>query len=238
MILRGAGISLSAAGLPFFNGFPVPAGPKITWAGSINSNVIQVNGPLHGYGIQNLIIDCASTSGVNGILVTSAALGENSDLTVLNCGASGIASTTNPLGGYTGVGNVDSNGTSWTNISILVPAVANAKGFLCNGDAGGTSDTDYNSITNMLIRTPSAAANFGFFIATCDGNEFRNIRASGFTGAGIGMQLDYTANANFPNSNNFYSYEIGGNPNFVNSGAPSANVLLSKNKFYGLIESN
>src|SRR5258707_182547 len=238
MVLMGSGNPLSAAGLPFFNGFPSPAGPKITWAGGTSSNMIQVNGPLQGYGIQNLILDCASSTGTNGILATSAAFGDNRNLVVLNCGGSGIASTTNPLGGYTGVGNVDANGTSWTNISILVPPVTGAKGFLCNGDPGGTSDTDYNSITNMIIPTPTAAANFRFFISTCDGNEFRNIRASGFTGAGVGMQLDYTANANFPNSNNFYSYEIGGNPNLVNGGTPSANVLLSKNKFYGLIESN
>jgi hypothetical protein len=101
------------------------------------------------------------------------------------------------------------------------------------GDAGGTSDTDYNTFSNVFVRTPGGVANFGVYLAVCDSNAFDNLAVSGFSGGGVGMQLDYSSNNSFPSSNSFFQYEVG---SFANAGAPGG--FATANKFYGLVEAN
>ncbi len=198
--------------------------------------MISIAGPLQGWGVENLILDCASISGSTGLGVVSAQFGNSSNLLVQNCASVGISSTSNPLGGYTGVGNVDSLRNNWTNINVYVPNVFAAKGILLNGDPGGTSDTDYNVFTNVFIRGVGAAANFGLYLGVSDANIFNDLSISGFATAGVGMQFDYTINSNFPGSTTFIQYEIGGATSFAILGSPGA--LATPNKFYGLIQAN
>src|SRR5216684_3759455 len=235
VILRGLGIPNTPTGLPSLNGYTTSTGPKLTWAGGA-SIMIQINGPLQGWGIQNMILDCASIAGSIGLNVISASFGDNSNLLVQNCASRGIISTTNPLGGYTGVGNVDSLRNNWTNINVYVPNVFAAKGILLNGDPGGTSDTDYNVFTNVFIRGVGAAANFGLYLGVSDANIFNDLSISGFATAGNGMTFDYSANNGFPGSNTFIQYEIGGATPFAIAGAPGG--LATPNKFYGAIQAN
>lgn len=235
VVLRGAGVPNTPTGLPSLNGYTTSTGPKLTWAGGATP-MIQIAGPLQGWGIQNLVLDCASVTGSTGIGVVSASFGDNSNLTVLNCGSVGISSLSNPLGGYTGVGNVDALRNNWTNIFVLVPNVAAAKGILLNGDSGGTSDTDYNVFTNVFIRGAGTAATFGLYLGVNDANLFQDISVSGFATAGIGVTFDYSINSNFPGSDTFIQYEIGGSTPFSIIGSPGA--LATPSKFYGLIQAN
>jgi len=235
VILRGAGIPNTPTGLPSLNGYTTSTGPKLTWAGGATP-MISIAGPLQGWGVENLILDCASVAGSTGLGVVSAQFGNSSNLSVQNCASVGISSTSNPLGGYTGVGNVDSLRNNWTNINVYVPNVFAAKGILLNGDAGGTSDTDYNTFTNVFIRGVGTAANFGLYLGVSDANVFNDLSISGFATAGVGMQFDYSINSNFPSSTTFIQYEIGGSIPFSNLGSPGAQS--TPNKFYGLIQAN
>ena len=237
VILRGDGVPNTPTGVPSFNGYTPATGPKLTWAGGATA-IIRVLGPLQGWGVQNLFLDGASIAGSTGVAVLSASFGDCSNLTVQNCAAVGVSSTTYPMGGYSGVGNVDALRNNWTNIFVYVPAVAAAKGILLNGEAGGTSDTDYNVFTNVFIRGAGSTNTFGLYLGVCDANIFNNISISGFAGSGVGMQLDYSSNANFPVGNTFYNYEVGGATPFAVAGTPNAFALTWPNRFYGWLGSN
>jgi Pectate lyase superfamily protein len=237
VVLRGAGLPNTPTGYPSLQGYTASTGPKLTWAGGAVP-MISVNGPLQGWGIQNLFLDGASINGVVGIAVTSAQFGDNSNLTIQNC-LLGIASTAHPLTGALAgaVGNVDSLRNNWTNVFVYVPAVTGAKGILLNGDAGGTSNTDYNVFTNIFIRSPGGAAqHFGLYLGVADSCMFKQLSVSGFEGGGVGMQFDYSISNSFPLANNFYGYEIGGATSYRNTGTPLG--FTTPNRFYDWIEAN
>lgn len=233
VILRGMGVPNTPTGVPSLNGYTDTTGPKITWAGAASTSMVVFQGPLQGWGVQNLFLDGASITGVTGLGVSSAQFGDSSNLTIQNC-FTGIFSTTNPLGGYTGVGNVDCLRNNWTNISVLVPALTGAKGILLTGDAGGTSNTDYNTFTNTFIRSPAAATNFGLYLGVCDSNSFHNIAIS--MAGGTAIEFDYSISSNFPLSNNFYSYECGAATPYAVLGSPGG--AATPNRFYGWIQAN
>ena len=235
VILRGDGVPNTPTGSPSLNGYTATAGPKLTWAGSA-SNMIAINGPLQGWGVQNLFLDGASIAGVNGLVVNSASFGDCSNLTIQNCVAAGIYSTSHPLGGYTGVGNVDALRNNWTNIFVYVPAVAAAKGIFLDGDHAGTSNTDYNIFTNVFIRSAGVAANIGLYLGVCDSNVFNNLSSG--AGGGVGIQFDYSFDPTFPLSNQFYNYEILGSSAFAVSGSPNSTALAAPNRFYGALQAN
>lgn len=237
IVLRGAGLPNAPAGF-FTGGYPVPTGPKLTWAGS-NGNMINVNGPLMGWGVQNLYIDCQSVAGTAGINVVSAQNGDSKNLTIANCTSAGIKSGSNPIGGYAGANNVDSLHNDWLNTNILVPAVAGAFGIFVNGATDGTSDTDYNTFTNTFIRFAGNAANFGLYLAVADSNVFNNLNISGGGASTTNIQLDYTVNSTFPLGNVIVGLDPGPasiSIPFATGGSPATGSR--PNYLYGLQESN
>jgi Pectate lyase superfamily protein len=207
----------------FIGYYPAQPGPKLTWAGGA-SPMFSINGPLQGWGIQNLFLEGSGVAGNRGILVTSAALGDCRNLTMEGW-AVGILSTSNPLGGYS-VGNVDSFRNVWKNIFVEVPAVLNAVGIVLTGSSDVSSDTDYNIWENVYVNRAGVAINYGIKLSVCDSNIFINVAA-------FEMQLDYTVSNIVPAANQIYGYEI---ISFANAGSPSASA--KPNIFVGAITAN
>jgi len=234
VILRGVTNPNTPSGTPTLNGYVTAVGPKLTWAGGAGT-MVQINGPLQGWGLQNLILDCASVATTTGLKVVSASFGDSSNLLVQNCGSQGISSTSNPLGGYSGIplGNADSLRNNWTNINIYVPNVSSASGLFIDGDSAGSSDTDYNVFTNVFIRCAGATGNFGVYHRINDSNTFIDLSVSI---CATGMAFDYSLNNVFPSANIFLNYEIGGTTPFSNNSTP--NAALAPNRFYGLNSAN
>jgi hypothetical protein len=215
--------------------YSVPVGPKLTWAGSANP-MISVNGPLQGWGVQNLYLDCASLAS-QGIGVASAQNGDSSNLSIANCTSRGIASSSYPAGGYTGSQNVDSLHNNWTNINIAVPGIFGSIGILLTGDSGGTSDTDYNTFTNTFIRFVGGSVSYGLYLAVCDSNAFYNMSISGIGASNVGIQLDYSGNATFPSANVIFGADVvAAGASFATAGLPSSSSR--PNYLYGNEEIN
>lgn len=235
--IRGTGVPTISSSTPTFNGYSSTPCVKFTWGGAGGGTMFQVAGPLRGWGLENVFFDCGS-SALNGVQVISAGFGDIRNLAVENCTGNAIASTSNPLGGYTAVGNVDSLRNNWTNISILVPNIASAKGVTLTGASDHTSDTDYNIWTNLLIRSTGAGTtNFGIYLQVADANFFYGVSTgTGFGTGSVGLTLDYSVNNNFPNNNTFYNFEIGAATNYANVGSP--NAALFPNRFFGAVTDN
>lgn len=226
--LRGIGI----VGNPVFPGYTASAGPKITYAGSGVSGVIQVNGPLQGYGIQNVQIDCGSVASTFGINVTSASYGDNRNVVLQNC-IRGIVSTTHALfGSFT---NTDSIHTSWYNVTVNIPATAGSMGILLTGTASGNSNTDYNNFYNTHISGPtSAVAVTGILLQSTDTVHFYQTHLSGFNASATCIQMDYSVANSFPSTTRFIGLDTGNNCNggaaYAVNGTPGA--AAKANHFY------
>jgi hypothetical protein len=236
VVLVGEG---AAAITGFFPGFALNPSVRITWAGSA-APMINVNGPIQGWGVQNLALIGGSIATV-GLNVTSAQFGDCRDLLISGCMTQGIGSTTvAPFGALT---NTDSLHNSWRNIAISCPVSANVKGVVLTGFGGAAaSNTCYNEFTNLFIGLPASGAGYALYLQNCDSNKFHNIHIAGGSAAATGILLDYTSVPGqiWPSANSFFGIDTNGAVlgvnQYVNSGTPSQNAR--PNYIVGLDEDN
>jgi hypothetical protein len=220
---------------PIFPGFTATSGPKITWAGSGSGGIISINGPLQGWGVQNLYLDCANTTSSIGLNIISAQMGDSRNLTFVNC-FRGIASTTyNPFGSFT---NTDSFHNKFHGTSIQVANISGAMGILLTG--AGTSDTDVNLFTDVNIFLPTTTITvFGIYLQLCDTNVFVDTHIYGGNPNGQSISFDYSVNTNFPSSNMFHTldpFQASGGASFTSVGTPANGI--HPNMIFPLAEGN
>lgn len=217
VILRGVGIPVQQG----FPGFTATVGPKITWAGGTGSSIINVAGPLQGWGVQNLYLNCASIGTMQGITVTSAQYGDNRNLAIFNCFRGIASSTVVPFGSFT---NTDSFNNKWYQTTVVVPATAGAMGILLTG-AAATANTDYNTFTNTDIFLPASSSPNGIYIQVADTNHFYNTHIYGGSATAVCVTFDYSIANQFPSANRFTGIDLGtcgGGATWNPSGTPGA----------------
>lgn len=191
-------------------GFSTPTtGPKFVWTGSGTGGIISIAGPMQGWGVQNIYMDCNSVSNSVGMDVVSAQNGDSRNLSIINCVNTGLLSTTvAPFGSFT---DTNSENNSYVGLNIQVPNIASAKGIGLTGVSGATSDTDYNYFANinLIMQGGSNVASIGIALQAADTNEFHNVHYinNGSNTSAICLILDYSNNASFPSSNKFYGID-------------------------------
>lgn len=199
-----SGVRLIGGGaltISLWTGFPSPGSVVIDWEGAAHGTIFNIAGPLHGWGVENMVM--GSLTNVNfdiGLQVTSAGFGRVDNLAVVGAGVAGIMSTT--FDPFSGVGNADSIQNTYKNILVSVPTTAFAKGIMLRGGlnvAGSpTSDTDYNTFENIYVSLATTAnTTYGIYLQACDIISFNQVHLFG-TGAGaIGFVVDYSINGAF-----------------------------------------
>src|SRR5258706_7608055 len=223
----------------FIGAFTVTTGPKISWSGPINTPVIQINGPIQGWGIQNLIIDCSGIAGSIGLEVISAQYGYSYNLTVINCILGGILSATvAPFGSFT---NTDSLHNLYENIQVNIPSTVATNSFGIKLTGVSTSDTDYNTFINITIflQGPTASVIYGVWLHNCDSNFIYGLQVTGIGGAGnlSTINFDYSASGgNIWPASNIINGVDGGTAPMINTGSPGNGAR--PNYIYGLVETN
>jgi hypothetical protein len=233
------GVRLIGATLPSIAfWYTVPPCTSLIWAGGAAA-MITVNGPLQGWGVQNLYLNGENVA-TYGIYVSSGSFGDNSNVFVGGCVAEAIASTTVPTFG--GATNTDSIHNKWRGITVAVGGAASAKGVVLTGESGGSSNTDYNSFTDLMIVLPATGVSYALYLQNCDTNTFINTQITGGSASAIGVLFDYTgvASSQWPSSNSFYGIDpngaVLGTNQFVNNGNPGN--LSRPNYIFGLNEDN
>jgi hypothetical protein len=236
--ILGIGIPNSLG--PLFGGTYATT-PKLVWAGGTSTIFIQVNGPIQGWGLQNLRIDCASTATLDGLLMVSAQRGDNRNLTFNNC-AGAIQSTTVPqFGGQ----DTNTENNSFQNTTIVVPNLNNAFGILLDGQTTNTtSNSDFNQFDNTQIFFPNVTNSntmLGIVLKDADSNVFVNTYMFGGASVSgcIAVKFDYTDHSIWPASNHFFGLDPAGNTcptKFQNGGTPGAGAF--PNYVHGLDETN
>lgn len=233
------GIFLDCDGIPnatsFFGTQTAPTGCKIVWTSVSNPAVITVKGPIQGWGIRNMYVECAAVAGV-GLNVISGIGGDVRNTVWNGCTGQGILEQTVPQ--FSG-NNTNNEHNRYENTLIILPNVANAQGIFLTGQAtDATSDTHSELWTNTTIYVPGTATAFNpIVLQTADQVVF--VRTMVF-GGGAGcqaVQFNYSQHNAFPASNSFYNIDPGSGctTKFVNSGTPGA---ATPNYIYGLAENN
>ncbi len=228
VILRGIGNPT----ITTIGSFPQSTGPRICGPGS-NNVAILVSGPLQGWGVQNLELDCGSGStNVTGISVVAGVYGDSRDLTFINC-TTGISTSSYP--------NFGSLHNSWRNVFILVPTVNFSIGVFADGDGvGATSNTSFDHYENLTIFLPSTLTTFGIDLKAVDSMQFFNTHIAGGSASATGLTFDYSGtgvSGQWPASVMFYGLEpseIG--TSVAISGTPGLGAR--PNIIYGFEETN
>ncbi|CAI8694328.1 hypothetical protein [Burkholderia sp. IT-111MI5] len=169
-----------------FSGFTSEPTVKIKWVG-VAAPVLQVQGPVIGWGVQNVAIDCNMIA-THGIITYSASNGDCRNLTIYGHTGAAIQSAAYPT--FPGVGLTDAIQNSWHNTTIKNPDVAGVKGIVLDGAADSTSD--YHLFTQTTIQMSSAVANTGIHLRAADSCGFVGVHIFGTPPGGGGIVFDYS----------------------------------------------
>jgi hypothetical protein len=199
----GMGVPSTAGG-----GLGTPAATPVTfkWVGPTNTPMVQIAGPLVGWGIENILLDGQSVAGVTGLKVVAGQNGECRFLTVTGC-KTGVELTAY---GNFGAAIANSMHNTFSNLTILNPAVSGALALLLTGigigvGSGQPANSCYNMFFNTTIIAGNSGSETGLNLQGCDSNHFVGVHFySGVTGTVAGataVKLDYSVLLNWPESN-------------------------------------
>jgi hypothetical protein len=230
IVLMGQGFGAYGATAPIATFSSV----RLTAKSGFTGPMVNLQGTLQGWGVQNLTFDGGPSAAV-GLQLMSANNGRCENVGFTNCSKS-IVSTTNSANlGPVQFGNSWHN--TYRNISILVNNTAGYVGLVLTGMAP-PNNSCYNEFNNFLINfVGGSAAVTGILLRWCDSNKFYNTEFAANTGGGAPnatcIVFDYTgaiadggANAS-PGANSFAFLETqpnigaGGGIQFANIGTPA-----------------
>lgn len=187
---------------------------------------IRINGPVTGFGIQNIGVVFATTVASSiGIHNKGGNQGDCRNLYVFNAQSVGILDETTPT--WPGEHN------SWANVHVLMtfPATAAAVGIKVTGDAVG-GDRYYDVWTNVII-TPTHTGQTALHLGYCDSLTFTNIEIKPIGCKGI--VFDYTINNGMPNNVVFFNLDVYDNT-VTNVGTPL--IPTAENRVFGFSTGN
>lgn len=201
------GIKLIGTGMPVepigFAGYPSASGAcvRIFWAGASGGTVMEVAGPLQGWGIENILID-GNSSANRGLDVISAQYGDVRNLVIVGCMTWGLYSeTVAPFGSVTFTGSAHNR---YDNLTVQVPVSAVGGGIVLTS-AGSTSNTLFNVFTNTTIAIFGSTQN-GIYLQAAAGNVFVGVHISGSVGD-TSITFDYNINSDWPANNTLIGVE-------------------------------
>lgn len=217
-------------------GYPDGGTSRISAAAAIaSSGVINIKGPLQGWGVQNLNIDGQLLADI-GLNVKSGQFGDSRNVSVSNCrvqaiGIDVVAATVSGASTANAMHNHFSGKTV-----VWIPDVANAAGLVFNGNA--TSNACFNIVESLLlVNGGNGVAGFGLFFGCCDSNIVGAVHA--FNGGALlaVCTFDYSVSNIFPSGNQILWIDPGNySVQWQNGGAPGASAR--PNKVIDLFEGN
>lgn len=237
MKLLGQGSSVDQ-----FFGSTQPPCVKFLFNGSAGGSMMVVQGPLQGWGLENIAFEGAGTNNAGQCLqVISAQFGDLKNLSFQHCNLSSVQLTAwsaIPAG----LTNADSIHNTFQNTGIVVPNTAGASGINLTG-AGTVANADYNTFINTHIQLPTSGTNqslFGIYLGFSDSNVFIDTHVDGGLTSNVVLQFDYTQVSGFPTANMFYMLDGAGSlappVRFANSGSPGTGIFGAY--IFGLNQAN
>jgi hypothetical protein len=205
---------------------------RIVWSGGSGAGnaVIDIRGPLCSWGLQNLYID-GNNAADHGLRIYSAMRGDCANLTIANCLANQILSTTRATAPSGALSNSMHN-----NFRNIIVSVSWNRDFGCGvrlegqGSNGNTCYCNFYDLFVSMASNTSLTAVFGLYLQACDSNEFFNVHfVNGNPGNGCAVMYDYGGiTPDWPAGNTIWGGDWGGlNGPVQHAGAPGANAAAN-----------
>jgi Pectate lyase superfamily protein len=241
------------------SGWGLQGGPTLTQqgtrltAGTAGMTMISVNGPLTGWGVQDLILD-GQTNASYGLFETSCMGGDCQNLSFYNMNvASHYTKSLNQTGALSTIApNHARNHYRNFFIFVRVALAANFLSAIWTDGAGGTGGTDswgdeWNQIVIEFASAPVVSSGitcYGIAMEACDSQTFRNvtfINTGNVTGAAnYALRFDHTNvwGTFVPSSNSVDTVDFGSaQAVIVQYGTATANAIAS-NRIVGIRKVN
>ena len=190
VIFRSA-CSPVATGAVFWTS-PPASGVQFVWGGAAAGTMFFIQGPLDGWGFENIAFDGGASSSANtAINIVSASFGSSRNLIFKNFAGVAFNSTTVPTFG--GVTNADSLHNSFNNLFFNIPS--NGTGMLFTGASpSNTSNSDYAFIQNVYVQTsaPAGPSN-GIVFQNADNILVKGMHCSLLKATDHCLSFDYSA---------------------------------------------
>ena len=197
------GVCLRGQGVPPQGAFGISTNSpvKIVWAGAVNGTMIQVSGPLSGWGIVNIMLDGLSVAGT-GVVLQSAQNGDIDWLTVVGCKQFCMRFAC--YGTYPLDGQANTMHNTFRNITLIMPNFSTVFGIAFQG-AGPPNPASccfnlFNNTTIVLLGTNC----FAMYLLAADTNHFIDTHFINYGGMpNAGLTFDYTLFDSWPGANVF-----------------------------------
>ena len=165
--IKGMGVPSTAGGGA---GVGVPAQTPVTfkWVGATNDQVIQVNGPLAGWGLENILIDGGSVAGVTGLNILSGQNGDIRFLTFKGCFQSIVL---NVQAGFS-TAIADAMHNVFYACTVANPAINGCVAITLTGNVAGNANSAFNTFIGTTIYGTGATTENGIYLQACDTNHF------------------------------------------------------------------
>ncbi len=189
---------------------------QLSWAGSAGGTMVEVDGVLQGWGIQNIAFQCGvSNSAGFGLHNISGQYGDSRNISFANCTNESFGSTTWTTlpAGFTSVNALHNY---YSNVTITVPNVSNAIGMALRGDTSNPlkSDTAYEEYHNFKFVMPNTGAltTRGLYIGPSDSSYFHDFHFVGGVAQTVELTFDFsqTGAAAFPQGHVFVGLDPSG----------------------------
>jgi pectate lyase-like protein len=234
------GINLTGEGSPVTttNGTLADGGngtSLLMWGGTNGGGpLLSVNGPLDGWGLQNLEFDSTFLNTTATMLrIMNASRGSMSNCTLRGGQDVGFLLSGWRTGAFTG-------NNFFSNIFFAMPN-GNANQSALKLAGAGTSGSPqgepiFNTFINCCVVQPNlAAANYGIYLAFCDNNYFVGWQTTGGGTGSRSVAFDYSAVTNFPSANGFVCFDS----SFVPVELGTVPILMNApNLFYAMTRGN
>lgn len=233
------GVRLIGAGPPqsAYSGYTASAPTKLIWNGPSSGVMVQIAGPLQGWGLEDLQLDGNNLS-ATCLQVVSAEGGHVRSCHFVNClvGVHCFAWTAAPPG-FT---EFDALHNFFGSCAFVPQNVTGAAAIKLFGNAGITADSAYNRFDNIRIVFPISGIStiYGIWMQVCDSNVFTDIHMFGGTATMAALAFDYSVTGAFPQANTFFGLDYKASASIqqaINIGSPSG---AAANTIFGLMQAN
>ena len=183
----GMGVPSTAGG---GGGVGVPAQTPVTfkWIGATNGHVVQVNGPLAGWGLENILIDGGSVAGVTGLNILSGQNGDIRFLTFKGCFKSIVLTA---QAGFTSA-TADAMHNVFYACTVANPAINGCVAITLTGNVPGNANSAFNTFIGTTIFGGGATTENGIYFQACDSNHFFATHMYDGGTASTAVAFDYT----------------------------------------------
>lgn len=208
---RVIGAGFAGTGQAVIDSTPYAHGmTEIRWNGAAGGNMWEIQGPLQGWGMEHLYLNCAGLA-IRGIWVLSGQYGEVVDVAV--DGSTGVGIIEDCQTGVFAASVADALHNTWRKMYVNVPVGATGVYIGATPGTGQIADTAYSDWKDLVVHigVNPASPTYGLAFGVADTCTVENYHLVASPGPDVyAISWEYQITAFHPSSNKVINPDLGG----------------------------